>query len=278
MRLQLFKHSSQRDWDQVMLVSEITTSPCSPTVLCIAVCSTCVYSRVLVHISVLTSVEHHSWIMEMMCVSFICRVNAASHSGSISMCCPTCLTTGSIPWDRQTHRVRARDRQAAGPGKCQVCVSRCVLPAYTWAVPEKLQTLQETLFWADRSTQRDDWWARTCRHTHTQLVYKLIYNWCITVNEPVLTWGLRWGSGLVRTWRPAGPCSGRTGSVPAGLCDGGDPQTSWWWSSSGFLPPSASEPVTHTGRHDFITNITDCVNSSSVLIYWWHYATLWMKY
>lgn len=37
--------------------------------------------------------------MEMILVSFICRVNAASHSGSISMCCPTCLNTGSIPWE-----------------------------------------------------------------------------------------------------------------------------------------------------------------------------------
>ena len=185
----------------------------------------------------------------------------------------------------RVHTLRQTDRQGQSkrqtgcicPGKCQVHVSRCVLPAYTLAAPEKLRTLQETLFWADRSTQRVDWWARTCTHTHTQLVYKLIYNWCITVNEPGLTWGLRWGSGLVQTWRPAVLCSGRTGSVPAGLCDGGDPQTSWWSSSSGFLPPSASGPVTHTGRHDFITNIMDCVNSSTVLIYWWHYAR-WRKY
>ena len=61
----------------------------------------CVFKREFVFACMcllLTSEAHHSWIIDMMCVSFICRVKAASHSGSISMCCPTCLTTGSIPY------------------------------------------------------------------------------------------------------------------------------------------------------------------------------------
>lgn len=37
----------------------------------------------------LTSNAHQSCIIEITSVNFICNVNAASHSGSISMCCPT---------------------------------------------------------------------------------------------------------------------------------------------------------------------------------------------
>lgn len=45
----------------------------------------------------LTSKAHQSCTIEITCVSFICSVKAASHSGSISMCCPTWRVIGSIP-------------------------------------------------------------------------------------------------------------------------------------------------------------------------------------
>lgn len=67
-------------------------------------------------VNLLTSVEHQSWIMEMILVSFICRVNAASHSGSISMCCPTCLNTGSIPW--VTRHICEMDALKLSPSTC----------------------------------------------------------------------------------------------------------------------------------------------------------------
>lgn len=67
--------------------------------LCKNTCSVCTFCNILALVSVLelTSLAHHSCIIEIMCVSFICKVKAASHSGSISMCWPTCRTTGSIP-------------------------------------------------------------------------------------------------------------------------------------------------------------------------------------
>lgn len=87
----------------------------------------------------LTSVEHHSWIIVMMFVSFICSVNAASHSGSISICCPTCLTTGSMPCREvgsQTDRLR--DVRAA-PVQVNLTLSPCYLHAL-----EQLQKSVET--------------------------------------------------------------------------------------------------------------------------------------
>ena len=56
------------------------------------------------------------------------------------------------------------------------------------------------------------------------------------------TWGLQWGSGPCGTWRPAGQCSARTGSGPAGPGVAGGPQTCGWWLSSGSPLWSASVP------------------------------------
>lgn len=60
----------------------------------------------------LTSKAHQSCIIEITCVNFICSVNAASHSGSISICCPTWRVIGSIPFRhrwKQQRNINAQD-------------------------------------------------------------------------------------------------------------------------------------------------------------------------